>query len=111
MPLNQVQIDFVNEAARPHLETFIRAVHELDTFVADYDALQGTADSIPEDATVLDDGDGGTAPRADAPTLTGADLKNLRDFSANASAVLTAPANAALIARMVRPLAVVLRLL
>ena len=104
MPLNQVQNSFVNEAARPHFETFIRVVHELDTFVADYDAIQGSADALPEDATVLDDG------RTDAPQLTGQDLKNLRDFSANMSAILTPTAKDALISKMVRSLAVVLKL-
>ena len=109
MPLNTVQQDFVNGAARPHMETLVRVLHELDSFVADYDALQSTGDALPTDATVLDDA--GNAPRDDAPNLTGADLQNLRDFSANMSAIVGTVAKQTLIARMVRPLAAVLRLL
>lgn len=108
MPLNTVQQDFVNGAARPHMETLVRILHELDSFVADYDALQATGDALPIDATVLDDA--GSAPRDDAPNLTGADLQNLRDFSANMSAVVGAAAKQTLIARMVRSLSKVLRL-
>jgi len=104
MPLNEVQDAFLNNAGRPHMETVVRILHELDTFVADYDAIQGSADALPEDATVLDDG------RTDAPTLTGAQLKTLRDVSANMSAQINAATKGVLISKMVRALAVVLRL-
>jgi hypothetical protein len=108
MPLNQVQQDFVNQAARQHMETVVRSLHELDTFVADYDSLQAGVDALPEDATVLDDA--GAAPRTDAPELTGANVKALRDFSANMSAIVGASAKQTLIGKMVRSLGVVLRL-
>lgn len=104
MPLTQVQNSFVNEAVRPHMETIVRILHELDTFVADYDAMQASPDALIEDATVLDDG------RPDAPALTGANLKSLRDFSANMSAVVTPAAKEVLVGKMVRSLAVVLKL-
>lgn len=102
MPLNPVQDKFVQEAARPHMETLIRILHELDTFIADYDALQGTSDALPEDATVLDDG------RVDAPALSGLNIKQLRDFSATMSADVSAVAKDVLISKMVRPLSMVL---
>jgi len=110
MALNQVQVDFVNEAARPHMEEIIRALHVLDTFVADYDAIQGSADALPEDATVLDDGAGGTAPRTDAPQLTGVQVKTLRDLSNSMSAVVIQATKTVLISKMVRPLSQVLGL-
>lgn len=91
------------------MEEIIRAKHVLDTFVADYDALQATADALATDTTVLND-DTDTTPRADAPQLTGADLQNLRDFSANMSAVIGAAAEQVLIGKMVRPLATVLKI-
>jgi len=108
MALNQVQQDFINNAARPHMEVMIRILHELDTYVADYDALQGSADALPIDATVLDDA--GAAPRDDAPILTGADLQNMRNFSENMSAPVGAVAKDVLISKMVRTLNSILRI-
>ena len=108
MPLNQVQQDFVNNAARPHMEEMIRMVHVLDTYIADYDALQATADSLPIDATVLDDA--GATPRDDAPILTGADLQNMRNFSNSMSAVIGTAAKQTLVGKMVRNLNTVLRI-
>jgi len=108
MALNQVQQDFINNAARPHMEVMIRVLHELDTFIADYDALQGSADALPTDATVLDDA--GATPRDDAPILTGADLQNMRNFSNTMSAVVGTAAKETLIGKMVRNLNTVLKL-
>lgn len=108
MPLNKVQQDFINTAARPHMEVIVRVLHELDTFTADYDALQSSADAIPEDATVMDDAGG--APRTDAPQLTGAQVKMLRDLSAQMSAIVTPVVKETLISKMVRSLGSVLRL-
>ena len=108
MALNQVQQDFVNNAARPHLEVMIRIIHQLDTFIADYDAIQATGDALPTDTTILDDA--GAAPRDDAPNLTGTDLANMKTFSANMSAVVGATAKNVLIGKMVRELSSVLRL-
>lgn len=104
MPLNEVQSRFVNEAARPHMESIVRILHELDTFVADYDAIQGSSDALVEDATILDDG------RTDAPLLSGANIKSLRDFSANMSAIVSPSAKDVLISKMVRALSTVLKL-
>ncbi len=108
MPLNRVQQDFVNEAARPHMEVIVRVLHELDTFVADYDALQGSVDALPEDATVIDDA--GSGPRTDVPGLTGAQIKTLRDLSAAMSAEVNPTTKDVLISKMVRALSAVLRL-
>ena len=108
MALNQVQQDFINNAARPHMESMIRIVHELDTFIADYDALQATADALAVDAVVLDDA--GSAPRSDAPNLTGADIQNMRNFSQNMSLVIGNTAKTVLIGKMVRSLNTVLKL-
>ena len=36
MALNEVQVRFVNEAARVHMEAMVRTLHVLDTFVANY---------------------------------------------------------------------------
>lgn len=108
MALNQVQVTFVNEAVRVHMERFVLALEVLDTFAADYAAIQGSADALPEDATVMDDNAAGTAPRADAPQLTGAQIKTLNDLSVSMSAVVTPSVKTTLISKMVRPLAVVL---
>jgi histidine ammonia-lyase len=108
MALNQVQQDFVNGAARPQMEVIVRILHELDTFVEDYDALQGSADALPTDSTVLDDA--GSAPRDDAPELTGAQLQTLRNVSENMSLEINAATKDTLISKMVRPLAIVLKI-
>ena len=104
MPINEVQDAFVQEAARPHMERIVRYLHGLDTFVLDYDAIQSGPDALPEDSTVLDDG------RTDAPILTGANVRALRDFSSNMSAIVTPNAKQILISLMVRDLNTVLGL-
>lgn len=109
MPLNPIQVAFVG-TARAHLETFIRATHNLDVFVDDYKALQASVDALPEDTTILDDNVDGTAPRTDnAPTLTGMQIKILHDRSASMSSILTPTEKELLIGKMVRSLATVLR--
>ncbi len=107
MALNQVQQDFVNGAFRPFLETVIKAVHDFDTFNADYAALQAGLDVLPEDGTVLDDA--GATPRPDAPELTGLNIKQLDDFVLAMSAVLSPAAKQILIGKMVRSLNIVLK--
>ena len=104
MALNEVQHAFVNGAGRPHMETLVRILHQLDVFVADYDALQAGPDALPEDGTILDDG------RTDAPQLTGLHLKQLLDFSNNMSAIVGPTAKQVLIGLMVRDLNTVLGL-
>lgn len=106
---NQVQRDFINNAARPHMEEMIRMIHVLDTYIADYNALQASADVLPTTAAILDDGTD-TAPRDDAPQLSGEDLANMATFSANMSAVVGAVAKQTLIGKMVRNLNSVLRI-
>jgi hypothetical protein len=108
MALNKVQQDFINNAARPHMEEMIRMVHVLDTYIADYNAIQASVDALPIDATILDDA--GASPRSDAPQLTGADLANMESFSTSMSAVVGAAAKQVLIGKMVRNLNTVLKL-
>ncbi len=105
----QVQRDFINSAARPYMEVLIRILHELDTFIADYDALQGSADVLAVDSVTLND-DTATTARADAPILTGADIKAMRDLSSTMSATINGATKTILIGKMVRPLNTVLKL-
>ena len=109
MALNRVQKDHINGAVRPHMETLVRILHELDTFVADHDALQGSGDALEVNGTVMNDGDGDN-PRTDAPQLSGAQIKTLRDLSAAMSLEVNAATKAVLVGKMVRPLSAVLRL-
>lgn len=104
MPLSEIQKPFVAGVVRPQMETIIRNLHELSVFVDDYDALQATVNALPEDDTVLDD------EVAGGPTLTGLNVKQLRDFSNNMSAVVTPAAKQILISLMTRDLATVLKL-
>jgi len=101
--MSEVSDKFINEVARPHMETFIRAIHNFDSMVADYNALQAGPDALPEDATDVSTG------RTDAPSLTGLDVKQLRDFSVAMSAVVSPAAKQVLIGLMVRPLNIVLK--
>lgn len=107
MSLNKVQQDFINNAARPHMEEMIRMLHVLDTYKADYDALQSSVDSLPTDGTTLDDA--GSAPRLDAPVLAGSDLQTMGDLSADMSAIVAANVKSVLISKMVRNLNTVLK--
>ncbi len=107
MAFNIVQQKFVGETARVHLERVVRILNDLDTYVANFDAIQSGPDALPEDGTVLDDA--GAAPRADAPQLEGVILKQLRDFSVSMSAVVNPTVKEILIQKMVRPLSSVLR--
>lgn len=107
MALNKVQQDFINNAARPHMETLVRILHALDTYAADYDALQSSSDALTISATILDDA--GASPRDDAPQLSGADLKTMKTLSTAMSAVINAGTKNVLISKMVRNLNTVLK--
>lgn len=78
MPLNQTQVKFVG-VSRQMVEKLIRFRSELDAYVLDYDN-QG-ASALPTTAVALDDNEAGTAPRADAPAITGAQIQSLRGFA------------------------------
>lgn len=106
MPLNPVQVLFVREVARPTIERLIRLKSELDAFVLDFDN-QWTP--IPTSAVALDDNDTGTAPRADAPALTGAQVTQLRGFCANMSGQISGPALNTLVQVAVRSVESILR--
>lgn len=97
--LNQVQRDFVNGVARPHIEKLIEVYYLCDMFAKDYDNQQS---AIAATADQLGDGEGGIAPRVDAPVLTGAQLQSLRTFSVNMRDQINAAALAQLIQAAVR---------
>jgi hypothetical protein len=77
MALNPVQVKFVNEVVRPMVERLILFRSELDAFVLDFDNQQT---ALPTTAVALDDNAAGTAPRTDAPAITGAQATSLRTF-------------------------------
>ena len=106
MPLNEVQVKFVNEAIRPVVETLIKVESQLSSFVLDFDNQQNP---IPTDGTVLDDGAGGAAPRADAPQVTGANATQFREFANNMATQINGAALADLIKLAVRPVSVIIR--
>jgi len=107
MPLNEVQVKFVNEAARPLIEELVRIkMTILDPFVVDFDNQQ---DPLPTDATILDDGNGGEAPRTDAPKLTGANVTALRNFANNMANQISDVDLAAMVELAVRPVAQIIR--
>jgi hypothetical protein len=106
MALNQVQVQFVNDVVRPMVEKLIRFRSEMDAFVLDFDNQQTP---LPTNATVLDDNAGGTAPRTDAPNITGAQVSNLRTFCANMRDQITPTSLNTLISVAVRPVEVILR--
>ena len=87
MPLNPVQVAFVQDAVRPTIEEIILFRSKLDAFVLDFDNQQTP---LPTTAALLDDNAAGTAPRTDAPTLTGQQVSNLRTFCANMRDQVTA---------------------
>src|SRR5687768_392321 len=97
MALSEVQVKFVNEVVRPMIERVILFRSQLDAFVLDkiervilfrsqLDAFVLDFDNqqtpVPTNATVMDDNSSGTAPRTDAPQLTGAQITSLRNFCA-----------------------------
>jgi hypothetical protein len=106
MALNQTQVKFVNEAIRPMVEELILFKSKLDAFVLDFDNQQTP---LPTNATVLDDNDAGTAPRIDAPQITGAQATSLRTFCFNMSAQITPASLAALVNVSARPVEHILR--
>jgi hypothetical protein len=77
MALNQNQVRFVNDVVRPMVEQLILLRSKLDAFVLDFDNQQTP---LPTNSVVLDDNETGTAPRTDAPTITGAQCTQLRTF-------------------------------
>jgi len=105
MPLNQVQVAFVQEAVRPMIEQIILFRSRLDAFVLDFDNQQTP---LPTTAAVLDDD--GAAPRSDAPTLTGTQVSALRGFCANMRDQVTAGQLNTLISTAVRSMEDILRM-
>lgn len=97
--INEVQRLFIQEAARPTIETIIRFKAMLDAFVDDYDNQQAP---ITVDGEVINDAGDLAGPRLDAPNLTGTKLEQLRNFAASMSAVVNTAAEADLIAVAVR---------
>ena len=107
MPLNPVQVRDVQEMIRPMIEEIILLCDTFDTFIRDYDNQQTP---IPNTgSTPLDDNADGTAPRSDAPTITGAQVGQLRTFVGNMRAQVSAANLNALIELLAQPLAAILR--
>jgi hypothetical protein len=106
MPLNPVQVQYVNAVVRPMIERLILFRSELDAFVLDYDNQQTP---LPTTAAVLDDNAAGTAPRTDAPTLTGAQVAQLRTFCAGMRDQISATALNTLVQTAVRSVEAILR--
>ena len=106
MALTQPQAKFVNEAVRPMIEKLILFRSQLDAFVLDFDNQQAP---LPTNATVLDDNADGSAPRADAPQLTGAQVSQLRTFAANMRDQISGTALNTLVSVAVRPVEAILR--
>lgn len=106
MPLNTVQVAFVNESARPMVESLIRYRSELEAFVLQFDNQQ---DAIPTSAVALDDNSTGTAPRDDAPLLTGQRVSQLRTFANDMFSQIDSVALDILVSLAVRPVGNIIR--
>jgi hypothetical protein len=104
--INQVQRTFVQGSARQHIETVIRFKSLLDSYVDDYDNQQTP---IAETADIINDNRDLTAPRDDAPNLTGNDLKTLRDLSQIMSNTLDTAYENDLISLAARPVSSIRR--
>jgi|GEM_PF-5946634 len=104
--LNNVQRTYVNEVARPMIERLIKFRYELDAFVLDTDNMQNPIANI---ADVLNDAEGGTSPRADAPTLQGNQITQLRNFAANMRDQINAATLNTLVSLSVRSVQDILR--
>lgn len=105
MALNPVQVQFVR-VARQVVERVILFRSQMDAFVLDYDNQQSP---LPTTAAVLDDNDAGTAPRSDAPQLTGQQVQQLRNFCAGMRDQVTAANLNTLISVAVNDLESILR--
>lgn len=97
--LDPVQRAYINEVARPMIENLIRFRYQLDAFVLDTDNQQNP---IPNISDVLNDNDSGTAPRSDAPQITGANITQLRNFAASMRDQISQTALTALVKLAVR---------
>lgn len=106
MPLNQVQVQFVREAARPMINVLILFHSKLNAFVADYDNQQTP---LATTAAVLDDNESGNGPRIDVPTIQGLQIQQLRNFCASMRDQITAVSLNSLIALSDRPLETIIR--
>lgn len=106
MALNQVQVKLVNEVVRPWIEQVIRMTSQMDAFLLDMNNQQVP---LPTTAVNLDDNADGTAPRADAPVLTGQMVENLRLFTTTMRGAVSAQALQQLVSASVRPVEQILR--
>ena len=109
MALNPIQVAHVNEVIRPGIEQLLLAMHLLDTFNDEHTAFQASSDALPTDGTVLDDALGGVTPRADAPSLTGAQVDSLLTTTVAMRAQVNAAMKTILLQKAVRSLANILR--
>lgn len=102
--LNPVQVAFVNETIRPMVESLVKMKFRLDAFNLDYDNQQTP---IVEDGDDLGDGVDGLVPRVGAPVWTGTKASQMRTVTGNMAATLSGATLDAMIALMVRDLAIV----
>lgn len=104
--LNQVQRDYINGVVRPMVEKIINFRYQLDAFVLDADNQQTP---IPNVADILNDGNAGTVPRSDAPTILGTQVTQLRNFAAGMRDQVNTAALNALTAIAVRDIPTIIR--
>lgn len=102
--LNEVQRAYINGTCRPMIERLIKLCDELDSFLLEA-ANQQTP--ITNNGDDLGDGASGTAPRTDAPKLTGAQIASLVTFATNLRAQINASALNTLVSVAVRDVATI----
>lgn len=104
--LNPVQKALVNETVRPAIEKIVAMRYYLAALVAELDNQQTP---IVNNTEVLNDDRERDAARDDAPTLTGQNLNQLRNFAQNMVNQIDGASLNALIRLMVRDVDTVTR--
>lgn len=111
MPTQQLspqQRQHVNETVRPAIEQLV-AIHDwLDGLVTE---LSNQQEPIANTSDLLGDGPDGTAPRTDAPTLTGQNVAQLLTFATGMRDQITNVALSALVKLSVRDYNTIKRML
>ena len=102
MPLNQVQINHMNQTVRQGQVAVVRAWDALNILVTGLDAFAATPDKLPLTGP-LDDG------RDDAPALTGEEVVALRNIAANMRDQVSSVALDQIIGKLVHSYGTVIR--
>lgn len=105
--LSTVQKNLVNETVRPAIESLIAMRYKLAAIV---DELDNQQDPIASTADILNDDPQADQPRDNAPNLTGQNITQLRNFSANMRDQIDGVALAALIQLAVRDVPTITRI-